>query len=64
LAEARRLAEEIAAKKPDWWVGPALHGEIAELAGTPDQAVAHYLKALELGNVQPSFARRLVALLD
>ena len=33
-------------------------------AGTPDQAVEHYLRAVELGNAQPSLARRLVGLLN
>ncbi len=64
LDEARRLAAEIAERRPNWWVGPSLNGEIAELAGSVDQAIVHYLRALELGNVQPMFARRLVALLD
>jgi tetratricopeptide (TPR) repeat protein len=64
LEEARKLAAEIAGRRPSWWVGPALNGEIAELAGAADQAIAFYVQALELGNVQPSLARRLVVLLD
>jgi tetratricopeptide (TPR) repeat protein len=64
LEEARRLAADIAERKPKWWVGPALDGEIAELAGSTEHAIASYLRALELGNVQPSFARRLVTLLE
>ena len=39
-------------------------GEIAELAGSPDQAITSYLRAVELGNVQPSLVRRLVGLLN
>ena len=38
--------------------------DVAELTGSPYQAISCYLQALELGNVQPSFARRLVTLLD
>src|SRR6202021_2710805 len=55
---------DITERRRNWWVGPSLNGEIAELAGSVDQAIAHYLRALELGNMQPSFARRLVLLLD
>ena len=64
LAEARVLAAEISERQPDWWAGPTLKGELAELAGSPDQAIEYYLHAVELGNVQPSFARRLVGLLN
>jgi cellulose synthase operon protein C len=64
LEEARVLAGEISERQPDWWAGPTLKGELAELAGAPDQAIEHYLRAVELGNVQPPFARRLVGLLN
>ena len=64
LEEARALTAEISERRPDWWAGPTLSGELAELAGNPDLAVEHYLRAVELGNVQPSFARRLVGLLN
>src|SRR5262249_18279500 len=43
---------------------PTLYGEIAELGGETDDAIVHYLRALELGNDQPLFARKLVGLLD
>ena len=64
LEEARVLAAEISQRRPDWWASPSLNGELAELAGSPDLAIEHYLRAVELGNVQPSFARRLVGLLN
>ena len=64
LEEARVLAAEVSERRPDWWAGPTLNGELAELAGSPDLAIEHYLRAVELGNVQPSFARRLVGLLN
>ena len=64
LDDAKRLADEIIQRKPTWWVGPTLQGQVAELAGTVDQAIVYYLQALEKGNTQPSFARRLVRLLD
>ena len=38
LEEARELAAEIAERQPNWWAGPSLKGELAELAGSPDQA--------------------------
>ncbi len=41
-----------------------MRGELADLAGSPDQAVEHYLQAVDLGNAQPPLARRLVALLN
>ncbi len=41
-----------------------MSGEIAELAGSTDQAIGYYLRAVELGNVQPSLVRRLVGLLN
>ena len=67
LEEARVLADQISRQRPDWWAGPTLHGELAELAGSPDQAdqaVEHYLRAVDLGNAQPPLARRLVGLLN
>jgi tetratricopeptide (TPR) repeat protein/predicted TPR repeat methyltransferase len=64
LEEARELAVKIAERQPAWWVGPTLIGEIAELSGSTDQAITSYTRAVELGNVQPSLARRLVGLLN
>jgi tetratricopeptide (TPR) repeat protein len=64
LEEARRLASEIAAEKPNSWVAPALEGEIAALTGSTEHAIAAFLRSLEQGNMQPSFARRLVGLLE
>jgi tetratricopeptide (TPR) repeat protein len=64
LDEARNLASRISERRPRWANGFALHGEIAELAGSPEQAIEYYLRAVELGEVQPSLIRRLVALLN
>ena len=64
LDEARALAAEICERQPDWWVGPSLNGEIADIAGSIDQAIDFYVRAVELGNVQPSLARRLVGLIS
>ena len=64
LAEARKLASEVADRRPKWASGIALNGEIAELSGSSDQAIDYYLRAIELGNVQPSLVRRLAGLLN
>jgi len=64
LDEARALALKISERRPQWASGFALNGEIAELTGSTDQAIGYYLRAVELGNVQPSLVRRLVGLLN
>ena len=64
LEVPRRLAEEIAARRPDWWGASLLLAEIAELEGHTDQAIKNYTRAIELGNAQPPLARRLVGLLN
>src|SRR5262249_12905663 len=64
LNEAQPLAAYIAQHNPKSWIGPTLNGQIAELAGSPDRAIEFYMEALKNGNVQPSFARRLVRLLE
>ncbi len=64
LDEARRLADEITQRHPKSPGGFALNGALAELGGSPDQAIGHYLSAVELGSVQPSMVRQLVRLLN
>ena len=64
LAEARGLSLKISERRPQWASGFALSGEIAELAGSTDQAIGDYLRAVDLGNVQPLLVRRLVGLLN
>jgi tetratricopeptide (TPR) repeat protein len=64
LAEAQRLASEISKRRPKWSSGFALNGELAELAGSTDQAITAYVRAVELGNIQPSLVRHLVVLLN
>ena len=63
LDEARRLASEIFGRRPEWSGAYALEGELAELAGSPDQAITSYLRAVERGEVPLSLTRRLVGLL-
>ena len=64
LDHARKVASEIAERRPRWSSGVVLLGELAELGAAPDQAIVHYLRAVQLGNVQPSVVRRLVGLLN
>jgi len=64
LDEARGLALRISARRPQWAMGFALNGEIAELAGSTDEAIDYYLRAVELGSVLPTLVRRLVGLLN
>jgi cellulose synthase operon protein C len=63
LDEARGLALKISELRPRWARGFVLDGEIAELAGFPEQAIEYYVRAVELGAVQPTLIRRLVGLL-
>ncbi|MGA2700263.1 MAG: tetratricopeptide repeat protein [Isosphaeraceae bacterium] len=64
LDEARRLAAEIAARRPQWSSSFSLNGELAELAGSPEEAITSYLRAVELGDTRPLLVRRLVVLLN
>lgn len=64
LDTARALAARIDELRPEWWGGPILLAELAELAGRPDEAMTHYTRAIELGNNDPGVARRLAGLLD
>ena len=63
IPSARRLVDEILELRGDWWGGLVLRGRLAELAGKPEDAVRDYLRAIDLGAMQPEFARRSVALL-
>jgi tetratricopeptide (TPR) repeat protein len=64
LEEARRVASKIAEEHPKLPDGFVLKGELAELAGSSDEAIGHYLRAVELGNIQPTRVRKLVGLLS
>ncbi len=64
LDAPRTLAAEIAALRPEWWGSAVLLAELAELAGRTGEAIKSYTRAIELGNNDPSLARRLAGLLD
>ncbi len=61
---AAAATNEITVRRPKWPGGYILKGELAELAGSPDEAIANYLRAIEQGSTQPSLVRRLVHLLN
>jgi tetratricopeptide (TPR) repeat protein len=63
LSTAQTLVSEILARRGDWWGGPFLRGELAELRGDVDAAIPDFLRSIELGNSKPELARRLVGLL-
>ena len=63
LETAHSLASEIASRRADWWAAPLLDAQIAELRHRPDEALAGFLRAVELGNGQPPVIRRLTGLL-
>ena len=62
-ARASKLTDEILTRRPDWWAPLLIRGELAELAGRPEDAVTSYLQAIDLGATEPELARRLFALL-
>ncbi len=64
LGVLRRLASELAERRPDWWGAPLLQAEIAELEGRDDDVVAAYQRAIDLGNSQPAIVRRLIGVLS
>ena len=64
LKVPRSLAAEIAAQRPDWWGSSVLLAEIAELEDRSEEAIKNYTRAIDLGNSQPTVARRLVGLLN
>ena len=60
----RALASEIAEQRPDWWGGPLLLAEIAELEGRYDDVIAGYQRSIDLGNSQPAIIRHLIGMLS
>src|SRR5271157_1657947 len=64
LEAARKLAAEIADRRPDWWGRSVLLAELAELEGHTDDAIEDYTRAIERGNTKLVLARRLVGLLN
>ena len=53
----------LAAERPDWPLVPLARAEAEERAGRPERALAHYLRAIELGERRPSLLERAARLL-
>jgi tetratricopeptide (TPR) repeat protein len=64
LEKARQLLTVAAAQRPNWHPIVQLRAEIDELQGRPDQAIANYRRAIELGSRDPAATRQLLALLS
>jgi tetratricopeptide (TPR) repeat protein len=64
LGTAQTLVSEILAKRGDWWGGPLLRGELAELRGDLDAAIPDFIRSVELGNSKPETASHLLDLLN
>ena len=63
LKAAGELAVSISELRPDWWGGPALKGQIAELKGLTDEAVEQFKQAVARGGLQPAVVNRLMTML-
>lgn len=58
LSEARRLQSETQERRPSWSRAALAAAHLDELEKKPEQALDHYLKAIELGDRQPSVLHR------
>jgi cellulose synthase operon protein C len=63
LNEARVHLAEAGSQRPSWSLVPLAEAEIDELVGNPDSAIKNYLRAIELGMLDPEVIRRAVQLL-
>ena len=59
-----QLASEIAERRPEWWGGPLLLGELAEFDARQDEAIAAYQRAIDLGHSQPATLRHVIGMLS
>lgn len=64
LDKARQLLTVAAAERPDWHPIIQLRAEIDQLQGRPDQAIANYRRAIELGSRDPAATKQLLILLS
>jgi predicted Zn-dependent protease len=63
LDEARKLTEQIARRRKEWWGSSLLEAQIAELKPDVDEAIEAYKQVIKRGNTQPLVVMRLLALL-
>ncbi len=64
LEQARQLLTVAGAQRPNWHPIVQLRAEIDELQGRPDQAIANYRRAIELGSRDPAATKQLLVLLS
>jgi tetratricopeptide (TPR) repeat protein len=63
LEEARQHLDAVATRKPGWTVVLIAKARLEELKGNPEQAIANYRRAIDLGERNPRTVRQLVQLL-
>jgi tetratricopeptide (TPR) repeat protein len=63
LPEAKALVREVLRRRPNQTQALVLEGQIADLEGKQEQALASYRRALQLGEYHPIAVRRLVQIL-
>ncbi len=63
LEAASALLDEAERRRPEWSRVPLVRAWLAELAGEPGRAVAHYRQAFDRGERQTGMVQRLVRLL-
>jgi tetratricopeptide (TPR) repeat protein len=63
LTQARTLLDTVAKQRPSWPVVAVARAEMEEVRGNPEQAIANYRQALDLGERSPRVLRQLVQLL-
>lgn len=64
VAPARALLAQVANQRPGWSRVPLALAKASELESSPDRAIEHYLRTIELGDRQLDVVRRLVELLS
>ncbi len=63
LNEARQILDQLASQRPSWPAIPLAKAELDRLQKRPELAIAHYRKAIELGDRSARAVRPLVLLL-
>lgn len=63
LEKAREMLEQVVATRPSWPSAYLTRAELEDLKGNPEQAIASYRRAVELGERSPQVVRGLVELL-
>jgi tetratricopeptide (TPR) repeat protein len=63
LAQARDLLQAVSKLRPSWHVVPALEGQMDDLEGRTESAIANFQRAVHLGDRRAGVIRRVVELL-